>query len=111
MMFLAWFTFDTELPEGRTPANLGYEGHRWLTAFGPYEGNTAMLNVDVTSGGIFDSPTPATTSVPGGTVMVEFDGCESGTVSYDITSAAIAGEIPIQRIALDNVVICEALAE
>jgi hypothetical protein len=32
-----------------------------------------------------------------------------GLVSYEITSLDISGEIPIQRISLDNVALCEAL--
>jgi hypothetical protein len=31
-------------------------------------------------------------------------------VSYEITSLGISGEIPIERIALDNVSLCETLS-
>ena len=37
---------------------------------------------------------------------MEFDGCNSGTVSYDILSLALVGDIPIERLALDNVPLC-----
>jgi sugar lactone lactonase YvrE len=40
-VFLAWFTYDTERPDESVTAILGEPGHRWLTAFGPYEGDTA----------------------------------------------------------------------
>ncbi|MDX1555108.1 MAG: hypothetical protein R3212_03685, partial [Xanthomonadales bacterium] len=35
MMFLAWFTYDTERPDPSVMADVGEPGHRWLTAFGP----------------------------------------------------------------------------
>ena len=111
MMFLAWFTYDTERPAGDVMANLGEPGHRWLTAFGPYSGNTATLEVELTSGGVFDAPAPAAATVTDGTIMVEFEGCNAAMVSYDILSANVAGEIPIERIAPDNVGVCEALSE
>jgi len=44
-----------------------------------------------------------------GTVGVEFTGCNAGWVSYDITSVDRQGRIPIQRITLDNVPLCQAL--
>lgn len=110
MMFLAWFTYDTERPADNAQANLGEAGHRWLTALGPYEGNVADLKIELTSGGVFNAANPATTSVDDGMIMVEFDGCNAATVMYDILSAGVAGEIPIERIALDNVPACEALA-
>jgi DNA-binding beta-propeller fold protein YncE len=109
MMFLAWFTYDIERPDESIEAILGDPGHRWITAFGPYEGNTAELDVEITSGGVFDSAVPAVTQESDGTITVEFDGCNAGTVSYDIHSLALIGDVPIQRIANDNVPLCEAL--
>lgn len=38
-------------------------------------------------------------------------GCNGGMVSYDIPSAGLPGEVPIQRIALDNVAVCESLSQ
>jgi sugar lactone lactonase YvrE len=109
MMFLAWFTYDTERPPDDVEAILGEPGHRWITAFGPYDGDTAELDIEITSGGVFDSAVPAVSQQADGTVSVQFDGCNSGTVTYDIFSLALAGEVPIERIALDNVPVCEAL--
>lgn len=110
MMFLAWFTYDTERPPANVQANLGEAGHRWLTAFGPYAGNIAELEIEMTSGGVFDAANPAPGSVADGTVVVEFSGCNEATIVYEIDSANVAGEIPIQRIAPDNVATCEGLA-
>jgi len=111
-MFVAWFTFDTERPPEDVTAQLGDPGHRWLTAQGLYDGDSATLTIFVTEGGVFDAAQPpAKTDLAGdGTMTLEFADCENGLVNYEITSLGISGEIPIQRIALDNVPLCEALA-
>jgi len=109
MMFLAWFTYDTERPAPEAAASLGEPGHRWLTAFGSYSGDTAVLNVELTEGGVFDSAQPAVTQSPDGTIEVIFSGCNAGTVNYDLTAAGVSGQVPIERISLDNVPVCEAL--
>jgi hypothetical protein len=109
---LAWFTYDTELPAEGATANLGDPGHRWLTAGGGITGNQAIMQIEMTSGGIFDTPTDVDrTDPPGsdGTITLTFDNCNSGTVEYDITSINRQGIVPIQRIAGDNIVIYEAL--
>jgi len=109
---LAWFTYDTELPPEDATANLGDPGHRWLTAGGPISGNQVTMNIEMTSGGVFDTPTEIQrTDPPGsdGTIILTFDSCNSGTVEYDIPSINGQGIVPIQRVAGDNIVLCEAL--
>ena len=110
-LFLAWFTFDTEDPTGGAAAILGDSSHRWLTAQGPYEGSRANLTVYLTEGGVFDAATPAAaTDLAGvGTLTLDFADCTQGLVTYEISSLGIAGEIPLQRIAGDNVALCNAL--
>ena len=112
VVFLAWFTYDTELPPIDAVANLGDAGHRWLTAIGPITDNQVTMDIDMTSGGIFDTATDIQhTDPPGsdGTIKLTFDSCNSGTVEYDITSISRQGTVPIQRVVDDNVVVCEAL--
>ncbi len=109
---LAWFTYDTELPPLDAVANLGDPGHRWLTAVGPIDGNQSLMQIEMTSGGIFDATSIIDrTDPPGsdGTIILTFDGCNSGTIEYDIQSINRQGIIPIVRVANDNIVICEAL--
>ncbi len=109
---LAWFTYDTELPADDVQANLGDAGHRWLTALGPIDGNQVMMNIDIASGGIFDTATDIQhTDPPGsdGTIVLTFDSCNSATVEYDIPSINRQGTVPIRRVADDNIVLCEAL--
>lgn len=108
-IFLAWFTYDLERPDPGVTAQLGDPGHRWLTAFGPYSGDSAMLDIELTTGGVFDSPEPAPTQEPYGTIEITWSDCENALVSYDIPQAGVQGAVPIQRIALDNVPRCEAL--
>jgi len=110
---LAWFTYDTELPALDATANLGDPGHRWLTALGPIEGDHALMNIELTSGGIFDTSTEITrTDPPGsdGTLLLTFVDCSSGTIEYDIPSINKQGIVPIQRVAYDNIVMCNTLA-
>jgi len=112
-MFVAWFTFDTERPDEDVTAMLGAPGQRWLTAQGPYDGNTATLTIFVTEGGVFDSAQPpASTDQDGdGTLVIEFVDCLEALASYEITSLDISGEIVIERIVLDLVPFCELLAD
>jgi hypothetical protein len=109
---LSWFTYDTELPPEDAIANLGDAGHRWMTAIGPITDNQVMMNITMTSGGIFDTDTEIErTDPPGsdGTLILTFYDCNSGTVKYDITSINRQGTVPIRRVADDNIVLCEAL--
>ncbi len=110
-MFLAWFTYDTERPPEDVSALLGEPGHRWLTAQGPFDGGTANLTIFVTEGGVFDAAQPAASTDPAGdgSMTLEFADCTAGLVNYSITSLGISGEIPIQRLTLDNVPLCELL--
>ncbi len=107
-VFLSWFTYDTERPLADVVALLGEPGHRWLTAQGTYSGDTASLDVFVSSGGTFDSATPEVATVQDGTITITWTDCNSGILTYDIPSQSLSGEIPIQRIVLSNVTACEA---
>ena len=75
-----------------------------------HAGDQAMLNIEITQGGLFDTVPPAPTQQADGTLTVNMSDWENGTISYDITSAGLQGQIPIQRLALDNVPSCESLA-
>jgi choice-of-anchor B domain-containing protein len=111
LMFLSWFTFETTLPDASILANLGWAGHRWFTAVGPYTGDTATLDIEFSSGGVFDSAEPGVEQIPGGgTITVTFSDCENATVAYDIPSIARTDVVPITRIAPDNVALCKALS-
>ena len=112
LVSLAWFTYDTELPADESAANLGSPGHRWLTALGPVNGNTAVMNIDIASGGLFDTATEVSHTEPegsDGTITLTFSDCNTGIVEYDIPSINRQGSVPIRRVANDNIALCEAL--
>lgn len=110
-VFMAWFTYDVERPPADVTAMLGEPGHRWLTAQGPYEGDTANLTISMTEGGIFDSAVPVPTTDPAnyGSITLEFADCTAGVLTYNMPSLGLNGEIPLERITGDNVALCESL--
>jgi DNA-binding beta-propeller fold protein YncE len=110
-VFMAWFTYDLERPPEDITAVLGEPGHRWITAQGEFAGDTAALQINVSSGGVFDSDQPPVVTSPDGTMEVRFTSCTQGVVNYHIDSLGISGGVPIQRIVTDNVPLCEALSE
>jgi len=109
-LFVSWFTFDYERPGEDSEAIIGAAGHRWLTAQGTYDGNTATLEIYRTRGGVFDRPDPAADPAERqGTMVIHFSDCENGTVIYDLPAAGIGGAVPIRRIINENVPLCENL--
>lgn len=109
---MAWFTYDTELPPMDATANLGDPGHRWITGAGAFVEGQAVMDVVLTSDGIFDTATDVQrTDPPGsdGTLTLTFENCNSGFVDYDITSIDAQGRVPIERVVIDNVALCVAL--
>ena len=110
-MFLAWFTYDIERPPVNVTAMLGEPGHRWLTAYGDYSGNTATLDIEITQGGVFDSATPPTTQGLDGVITLTFTDCANGILSYNIPSLPKSGVIPIERISDENVPLCESMQQ
>ena len=108
---LAWFTYDTSLPPVDASADLGSPGHRWLTALGDIDGDTAVLDITIASGGLFDTATEVqpVQSTNDGTITLSFSDCNSGMIDYDIPSIGRQGSVPIERVANDNAALCEAL--
>jgi len=109
-MFLSWFTYDLQRPVDGT-AELGEPGHRWLTAQGFYEGSTAELDVNLSQGGVFDSPEPAVPDPdPIGSMTVHFSDCMNGTVDYDLDTPALSGQVAITPILnlTDHLELCES---
>jgi hypothetical protein len=80
-----------------------------LTASGPFDGDTALLDIIVTSGGKFDAGDPVEREVVG-TIELTFESCKKGVVKYNIPSIDKQREVPIQRVANENVALCEALS-
>ena len=113
LVSLAWFTYDTEYPTNDAQSNLGDPGHRWLTALGTISENQFVMNIDITSGGLFDTTTEITHTQPAGAdgiITLKLENCSKGTIEYDIPSINRQGTIPIQRVAGDNVALCKRMA-
>ncbi len=96
------------LPQTGLEAVLGNAGHRWLTALEPIDGNRSVMEIDIVSGGVFDTLT-AIIHTPGGTIILTFTGCNSGTIEYNIPSIGRQGIVPIKWVTNDNIALCEAL--
>ena len=111
VIFVSWFTYDLDRPGEGIEAELGEPGHRWLTAQGGWQGTTATLDIYLTQGGRFDRRNPVPqTGEPIGTMTLEFHDCTSVTMTYDIPSLGRSGSRTLQRLAPDNVAVCEALS-
>ena len=100
-----------ERPPEDVSADLGDPGHRWLTAQGPYFGAQAELEVTLTAGGVFESPTPGAVNELYGSIVLQFENCNAGTVIFDLPDIGRVGAIPIQRIAPDHAAHCQQLNE
>ena len=94
----SWFSwpglpYDTERPPQDVTALLGEPGHRWLTALGPYDGDSALLDVFLSSGMIFDSGEPEITTeqLEGASIWITWSSCEEGVLTYDIPSPGALG--------------------
>ncbi|MEM1411038.1 MAG: DNRLRE domain-containing protein [Pseudomonadota bacterium] len=110
LLFLSWFTYDSERPDPSATAILGEPGHRWITAIGSFDGNEAVLDATLTSGGIFDQSPPVVDNEVGyGTIFLEFNGCDDATVDYVFPDADLQGQVTVERVVKDNVALCEAL--
>ncbi len=107
-IFMAWFTYDTQRPPPSVQAILGDPGARWFTAFGDFAGNMAELDIEFTEGGVFNVVPPETMQTVGGTITLEFIDCNNGLVHFNIPSLGLSGTVPIERLTLDNVALCES---
>jgi DNA-binding beta-propeller fold protein YncE len=109
-VFLANFTFDTFPAVPPNQAIFASDDQRWVTGFGGFSGARAVLEAELTEGGLLNSKTPVPVQTPGyGTYIVTFTDCMNGIVEYDFPSLGLSGVIPITRIAPDNAALCLAL--
>jgi hypothetical protein len=109
--FLSWFTFDSVPPVGMDTAEFGAHDQRWVTGGGFYSGNSVTLNVELTSGGIFNGSVPRAGQVLGyGTITIVFNNCNEAILTYNFPSVFLSGEITLTRTLTDNVALCQALS-
>lgn len=111
LVFLAWFTYDAELPPEDQMAHFGAADHRWVTALGTFQGNSAELKAELTTGGRFNSSEPVPVQdTDYGSINLEFSSCEAATVTFDFPAAGQSGSFGIHRVVSDNLALCESLA-
>jgi plastocyanin len=112
LFFLSWFTFDSIAPDASATAVFGAADQRWVTGLGAYSGNSVTLNVELTSGGIFNASDPLATQEGGyGTITVVFISCNEALLTYDFPSVGLSGQFVLTRVVTDNVALCEMLNE
>ena len=110
--FLSWFTFDSEPPGDGVSAVFGAADQRWVTGAGLYALDTVTLNVELTSGGIFNASDPPAEQQPGyGTITIVFISCNEATLTYDFPSVGLSGVMTLTRTLADNVPLCVTLNE
>jgi hypothetical protein len=120
LVFVAWFTFEVPAQGGATttqslqsglPAVFGAEDQRWVTAVGAYSGNHASLNLELTTGGLFNASEPVPSQdTDYGTLDLEFSDCSNGTVTFNVPAAGLSGNFPITRVLEENAALCETLS-
>jgi hypothetical protein len=111
LFFLSWFTFDSELPGGGVTAEFGAADQRWVTGAGFYAGDSVTLNVELTSGGIFNGAIPeATQESAYGTITIEFISCNEAILTYNFPSVGLSGQMTLTRVLNDNIALCESLS-
>ena len=108
LLFAAWFTWDTTPPANGDTAVIGDPNHRWLTAQGDYQGDTATMPVSVTRGGIFDDPRPVSAAETVGTMTIQFLQCNAAQVDYEVDGTR--GSFTMNKLANDNNATCEVLS-
>lgn len=108
LIFVSWFTHETFQPDSDVTSDFGDSGHRWYTALGNMYGNEAFLDIELTSGGRFNSD-DAVTQQYGGDLYIRFDNCNAGQIFFDLPEQGLAGWIPVERAVGDNIGVCEIL--
>jgi cysteine-rich repeat protein len=97
-IFVSWFTYGDDTASGL----------RWLTAQGQFEGSIAEIDVNETTGGLFDNEKDVST-VRVGTMKIDFTDCETAILSYMLDDDGLEGDIDIRRVVPGGQALCEEL--
>ena len=79
---------------------------QWYTAQGKYSGNSAELGLYESLGGKFRDPQVVSTNKVG-TVTLDFDDCQNGTMSYQLDEGGPVGTIPLERVVPGSANLCQ----
>lgn len=109
ILFLSWFTFDTD-PPPQDDATFGAGDQRWVTGFGAFSEGAILVNVELTSGGIFNGSDPVAVQQPSyGIIRIGFINCSEAVLYYEFPSVGRSGYMKLTRVVPDNVALCQAL--
>ncbi len=107
--FVAWFTYDVNPPAADELDGFGSRQHRWFTASGDVSGDTAVLEIFLNSGGVFNDPRE-TMSESVGSLTIQFSDCTNAQLSFDFdASDDNDGSVEIIRLSPD--VFCQAIVD
>ena len=107
--FVAWFTYDVNPPAADELDGFGSRQHRWFTASGSVSGDTALLEIFLNSGGVFNDPRE-TMSEPVGSMTIQFSDCTNAQLSFDFDDSDDKDDsVDIIRLSPD--VFCQAIAD
>jgi hypothetical protein len=90
LLMAYWFTYPVE---GGT--------REWYVATGDISGDTANLTIYSTENGVFDETSTVDINAVG-SAQLKFSSCDAASWTYQIDTLDISGEIPLQRIAADE---------
>jgi hypothetical protein len=88
-----WFTFPVE-----------GGAREWYLATGDINGDSVELTIYQAENGVFDEASMVETNAVG-SASLEFSSCEAAIWTYQIDTLGLSGEVPLQRIAPDQM--CE----
>ena len=108
-LFVAWFTYDTNPPPSDENDGFASRQHRWFTALGGVSGDTAELDIFLSSGGVFNDPrATATESV--GSLTIQFSNCTNAQLAFDFDdSDENDGMVDVTRLSPD--VFCQTIVD
>jgi peptidyl-prolyl cis-trans isomerase A (cyclophilin A) len=107
--FVAWFTYDVNPPAADELDGFGSRQHRWFTASGDVLGDTAVLDIFLNSGGVFNDPRE-TTLEPVGSMTIRFSDCTNAQLSFDF-DASDDKDDSVDIIRLSPDVFCQAIID
>lgn len=107
--FVAWFTYDVNPPAADELDGFGSRQHRWFTASGGVSGDTAVLDIFLNSGGVFNDPRE-TMLEPVGSMTIQFSDCTNAQLSFDFDASEDRDDsVDIIRLSPD--VFCQAIID
>jgi len=87
-LIVGWFTWSAT-EAGR---------HDWISAIGPITTGSATVDLQRSTGGLFNSATPPVVTTSVGSATFRFSNCENGTVTFQRSDINASGTIAIRRV-------------